>query len=80
MARIGLALCVVLLASASQADTDRQFEPRARLLPRPDWLKLEVEHRTRYEYLDNRFRAGQSGAGEILLLRTRLNARIQVSS
>lgn len=79
MARIGLALCVVLLASASQADTDRQFEPRARLLPRPDWLKLEVEHRTRYEYLDNRFRAGQSGAGEILLLRTRLNARIRVS-
>jgi hypothetical protein len=71
-ARIELALFFGMLISTAHAvDTDKPFEV-IRRIPRPDWLALQVEHRTRYEYLDNRFRAGQSDAGEILLLRTRI--------
>ena len=50
----------MLLASASPAATDKPFEPIERL-PLPNWLNLEVDHRIRYEYLDNRFRAGAVG-------------------
>nr|MBC8341865.1 alginate export family protein [Pseudomonadota bacterium] len=45
----------------------------------PDWVSLTAENRTRYEYLDDAFRAGESGDREILVLRTLINGRVKVA-
>lgn len=42
----------------------------------PDWLSLGVAHRTRYEYLDEGFRAGRPGDKEVLVLRTLVDGRL----
>ncbi len=36
----------------------------------PTWLQLSFEHRTRYETLDEQFRAGGSGGDQVVALRT----------
>jgi hypothetical protein len=41
------------------------------------WLDIGIEHRTRYETLDNRFRAGESGSDQQLPQRTRLHVEIK---
>jgi ribosome modulation factor len=43
-----------------------------RLLHAPDWLRLSLQHRTRYETLDNRWRAGEQGSDQQIAQRTRL--------
>ncbi|HXF92458.1 MAG TPA: alginate export family protein [Nitrospiraceae bacterium] len=48
-----------------------------RALKGPAWLVLGGEHRTRYETLDGRFRAGEVGSDQQLALRTRLLFGIQ---
>ncbi len=42
----------------------------------PPWLQLHAEHRTRYESVDVRYRANESGADEHLEFRTRLQMRL----
>jgi len=42
----------------------------------PEWLGIAVEHRSRYETLDNRFRLGETGSDQQLAQRT----RVRVSS
>ncbi len=36
----------------------------------PAWLQLSFEHRTRYETLDEQFRAGGSGGDQVVVLRS----------
>lgn len=43
-----------------------------RLLKTPDWLRLSVQHRTRYETLDNQWRLGLQGSDQQIAQRTRL--------
>ncbi len=46
----------------------------------PDWLEISGEQRTRYETLDEQFRAGQSGNFKMLALRTLLMATARTDS
>ncbi len=43
-----------------------------RALRAPDWLRLSVQHRTRYESLDHRWRSGDRGSDQQIAQRTRL--------
>jgi hypothetical protein len=45
----------------------------------PDWISLSAEHRTRYESLDDEFRAGTRGDREILVLRTLVHGRLELA-
>ena len=45
----------------------------------PDWLSLTAQHRTRYEFLDDAFRAGSRGDREILVLRTLIHGRVRLA-
>ena len=42
-------------------------------------LSLSADHRARYEYLDNQFRAGRPGNDEIVALRTRVRAHLRLT-
>jgi Alginate export len=44
----------------------------------PGWLSLAVQHRTRYETLNNQFRSGSTGNDQILSLRTLAQATIRL--
>jgi len=44
----------------------------------PDWISITAKHRTRYEFLDDEFRAGTQGDREILVLRTLLHTRLKL--
>lgn len=43
-----------------------------RALRAPDWLRFSLQHRTRYETLDGRWRAGERGSDQQIAQRTRL--------
>lgn len=45
-------------------------------LDTPHWLSLSGEHRTRYETLDEQFRAGGRGDDQILVFRTNIFAQV----
>jgi len=47
------------------------------LLETPDWLHVSGSHRIRYEYLDNRYRAGRSGNDELLLWQTLFKTQLR---
>ena len=76
--KLGFAVCTLLLAQAQAvfADTPWRLEEAVEL---PKRLSLAVEHRTRYEYLDNQFRARRPGDDQIVALRTRVHARVRVT-
>jgi hypothetical protein len=42
----------------------------------PDWLTVSGQHRTRYETLDNQFRANGNGNDQILVFRTNILAQV----
>ena len=44
----------------------------------PEVLALEVDHRTRYEYLDEQFRLNRGGKDEWVVFRTRVRARLSL--
>ena len=44
----------------------------------PDWISITAKHRTRYEFLDDEFRAGTRGDREILVMRTLLHTRLKL--
>ncbi len=44
----------------------------------PQGFSLQVNQRTRYEFLDNEFRANQSGQADVIVFRTLINGRVQL--
>ena len=75
------ALCFALLGlalSSPGAPAHAQPWRAGQALELPEQLKLSVNFRTRYEYLDEQFRAGSPGSDEVLTLRTRIDARLQL--
>jgi hypothetical protein len=64
------------LASATAAQAAEPWTLEA-ALGLDERLALSVDHRTRYEYLDNQFRAGRPGSDQILALRTRIRAQFR---
>jgi len=44
----------------------------------PEWLTLSVDHRIRYEALDDQFRVGRKGDDGVLMLRTLVHARVRL--
>ena len=81
--RLLLPACLLLLASGRAALAEGPItdarEPWTldEALGLPERLSLSVDHRTRYEYLDNQFRAGRPGNDQILAIRTRVRARFR---
>lgn len=78
-----LSLCVLILplglagdsaAGQTQDPTPWRFNDAL-----PDWLSLEAQHRTRYEFLDDAFRSGSRGDREIVVLRTLLHGRLRLA-
>ncbi|MEZ5699445.1 MAG: alginate export family protein [Nitrosomonas sp.] len=44
----------------------------------PQGFSLQINHRTRYEFMDNEFRANESGQTDVIAFRTLVNGRIQL--
>lgn len=44
----------------------------------PNGVSLEVEHRTRYEYLDDEFRAARDGSSKMIAHRTLVDGRVEL--
>lgn len=64
---------LVILAAPATAGELAAAKPGWRLhdaLGLPDWLSLSVEHRVRYESVDNQFRAGGKGGDQDVAIRT----------
>jgi hypothetical protein len=81
--RLLISLLILLLpGSAALAEGPPPAREPFRLddaLGLPMRLTLTVDQRTRYEYLDNQFRAGSPGSDQILALRTRVGVRLRVT-
>jgi len=45
----------------------------------PERLSISLDFRSRYEYLDDQFRAGRSGDEEIVVLRTLVDTRLRIT-
>ncbi|MEO1007927.1 MAG: alginate export family protein [Planctomycetota bacterium] len=45
----------------------------------PAWIAIEGDHRTRYEYLEGRFRAGRSGSDQGFFFRTRVKLTVSAA-
>ncbi len=71
----GLLCALCCCAAPTQAET--QFDLN-KLLNTPDWLTLRGEHRTRFETLDNQLRANLGGGDQLLALRTRIKADLDL--
>ena len=66
-------------ASTADRAADEDYRPwrlREELLL-PDWLWFEGEHRTRFEYVGNQFRAGSSGDNHAVSMRTLLRLELR---
>tara|TARA_R110002049_G_scaffold13509_2_gene58639 strand:+ start:271394 stop:272755 length:1362 start_codon:yes stop_codon:yes gene_type:complete len=66
----------MLLIGHSPAYADAQPWTLDSALNTPEWLSISGQHRTRYETLDEQFRAGGSGDDQILVFRTNILARV----
>ncbi len=66
--------CLVLLLAVlnlSTAHGETALFPSLRdIAGLPDWLRLSIHHRTRYEAMDNAFRKGAHGNDQVLAFRT----------
>jgi hypothetical protein len=81
---VGYLLLSCLASHPSAAETDGApnsggWETRRIDAVLPDWISLSAQHRTRYEFLDEEFRRGRSGDREILVLRTLVNTRLELT-
>ncbi len=67
---------MLVVAPAAYAEPLPAPEPWSleKALGLPERLSISVDHRTRYEYLDNQFRRGRPGEDEIVAIRTRVRA------
>ena len=77
LAVIAIAVLAASVSAASKAGADTP-EPWRIDSALPDWLSITAKHRTRYEFLDNEFRAGTQGDREILVLRTLVHTRLKL--
>ncbi len=64
-----LVLCLSALSSA-QADTSPSPWTLHDAVGLPDWLKLSIEHRSRYETVDDTFKKNASGGDQVVSFRT----------
>ncbi len=55
-----------------------EWTPRSLDEVLPERLSLRVQHRTRYEYLDEQFRVGNPGNTDVIVLRTLVHARLRL--
>jgi Alginate export len=71
---LALALLAIIAAPGLSQETKRPAEPKPFKLHTawnlPKWLDLRVEQRTRFEHLDDTYKAGQTGHDQQLALRT----------
>ena len=65
--RICLLFVLAVFGSHAIADTPWRVDHALGL---PDWLHISGTHRTRYETLDNQFRANGVGGDQMIALRT----------
>jgi hypothetical protein len=67
-------LLIGISAIASAEETKTKLWRLQRALHLPDWIALSVEQRTRYETLDNQFRARGQGGDQVIAFRTLIAA------
>ncbi len=75
-----VALILGLLSSSVIAQTDQQPWQINSALSLPNWLSIKLDHRIRYETLDEQFRAGRNGDDQILVNRTNLLTEINLTN
>jgi hypothetical protein len=73
---VGGALGVVALLGSTPARAWEPFSLNDKVLP--ERFSLTVRHRTRYEYLDEQFRAGSPGNTDVIALRTLAHGRLRL--
>lgn len=66
-------------AATQQGTSPDPPRPTPAVTPAPHWLQLHAEHRTRYETIDTRFRAGEVGGDQHLAFRSRVQLRAATS-
>jgi hypothetical protein len=76
--RIPVVWILLLLTASGQAASAQPWRLEE-ALKLPERLLLEADFRTRYEYLDNQFRADVPGSDQLLALRTRIRARLGIT-
>ncbi len=69
-------LLAILVSGASGARAE--WTPRSLDEVLPERLSIRVQHRTRYEYLDEQFRVGNPGNTDVIVLRTLVHARLRL--
>ena len=62
-------ITVSCLISSAVAGENSQFTLN-NVLGTPDWFSISGQHRSRFENLDNQYRAGRNGGDQALLFRT----------
>ena len=75
-----LAVVIALLSNtviAEEASKSWQLSDGLSLL---EWLSLNIDYRSRYETLENQFRAGKNGNDQILVQRTNLLTKIALNN
>ncbi len=73
---LALALCVLALrAEPAEARNPWTLDEHVT----PDWLSLRVSHRTRFEYLDQQFRASGGDHSDLFALRTLVHGRLRLA-
>jgi hypothetical protein len=65
------------LLQAGVAQAEEKQSPLASSLGAPDWLRIGLNYRVRYEALDDSFRAGTSGPDRLLVERLLLSIRAE---
>jgi hypothetical protein len=76
----GLAIQQPAIAGEAPGSAPRDPWTLEEALGLPERLAISIDQRTRYEYLDNQFRAGRPGSDQILALRTRVQAQLRITN
>ena len=71
--------CLPLLASVGLASPAEEPWELKSAVPLPERLSIHADHRIRYEYLDNQFRAGLAGSDQVLAIRTRVEIEFRIA-
>lgn len=77
VAWITVCLSLGVFAQENKPDAASKTDNSATKSDESPWLDIGIEHRTRYETLDNRFRLGETGSDQQLPQRTRFRLEIK---